>query len=699
MIAAVRQDQQSVVVLVVDAHTARILSSCTRMYTLMEAGVISLQSLALNREPLRDMNAIYFISPSRASVDRLVADFADRNRPQYNSAHLFFPRHVQPPEMQVIGAAKHLVARIKTFKEIDVDFLALEERVFSFGTPEALRELYFPRSREDYTDAIARDSAQLVSLLTTLQERPRIHFWSKSKNGMCETFARAVQRTQERAIAGLGDRWKPHPQRPAATLLIVDRSLDPIAPVMHEFTYQSMLYDLGDVRGELALLPKPTKPGGAADDEKQAEEAPETPEERQARITVLSEEDAMWLKYRHLHIGAVSQDVSAEYRRFVASNSTAQVRKKMEQDKSQVTIAELSRLMREMPKYQSIVKGFYKHQSLAEQCLTLYKRKHLEALGNLQQDMATGLDKEGNKTNDKQIKSRLIELCQNPEIGVQEKLRLLMVYVASREGIPDASRRQLLANIDERLQGVLLQLEKLGVEIGGGAAGGAGGGEKLRLSKPRQTELAKHLKALQNDPNSMILMRYLPVLHSVMSDLAAGKLEPAEYPCINGDVVVNIGGAAASPVAAGGVGAEAGDKKGFLGGGKMRWRRNKDKDAAANADPPAQKQEEDLRPRFIVYVMGGMTHSEIRSAYEIAQKQGVNLLLGGNAPLVARDFVRCLAGMSRREYREAVGEPAQDPWEDEEEAGEGLAPAARVGAGVSLEQGADERKQQLSAFN
>lgn len=34
------------------------------------------------------------------------------------------------------------------------------------------------------------------------------------------------------------------PSRPKATLFIVDRSIDPVAPWPHEFTYQAMVTDL-----------------------------------------------------------------------------------------------------------------------------------------------------------------------------------------------------------------------------------------------------------------------------------------------------------------------------------------------------------------------------------------------------------------------------------------------------------------------
>ena len=49
--------------------------------------------------------------------------------------------------------------------------------------------------------------------------------------------------------------WKYNTSRPRGTLLIVDRSIDPLAPLMHEYTYQAMINDLLQVKGELCKLP------------------------------------------------------------------------------------------------------------------------------------------------------------------------------------------------------------------------------------------------------------------------------------------------------------------------------------------------------------------------------------------------------------------------------------------------------------
>jgi hypothetical protein len=67
-------------VLVLDAHTSAVLSSCCRMYDVMDVGVLALQSIAVSRERLA-IPAIYFLEPTKESVDALIEDFRDAKTP------------------------------------------------------------------------------------------------------------------------------------------------------------------------------------------------------------------------------------------------------------------------------------------------------------------------------------------------------------------------------------------------------------------------------------------------------------------------------------------------------------------------------------------------------------------------------------------------------------------------------------------
>lgn len=177
------------VVLVVDPHTSKILSSCLRMHDLLNAGVLVLQNLCLHREKLRDVPAVYFIQPTEEAIELLIEDFPKPPTPptansqaanekhsgmvasalaalhiakhtdshsssshsggpngassttakpaqsQYHSAHLFFSSPVPPEQMEQIQQSNMDLKKIKSFVELNIDFLAFESRVFHFDSP------------------------------------------------------------------------------------------------------------------------------------------------------------------------------------------------------------------------------------------------------------------------------------------------------------------------------------------------------------------------------------------------------------------------------------------------------------------------------------------------------------------------------------------------------------------------------------
>ena len=54
--------------------------------------------------------------------------------------------------------------------------------------------------------------------------------------------------TRRTNLVSLSPAQKPsEPPRPQSMLFVVDRSMDPVAPFLHEFTYQAMVNDLLEV--------------------------------------------------------------------------------------------------------------------------------------------------------------------------------------------------------------------------------------------------------------------------------------------------------------------------------------------------------------------------------------------------------------------------------------------------------------------
>lgn len=51
---------------------------------------IVVESITVERQPLPHLDAIYFISPTSDSIEKLIEDFSDPDTPKYHSAHVFF---------------------------------------------------------------------------------------------------------------------------------------------------------------------------------------------------------------------------------------------------------------------------------------------------------------------------------------------------------------------------------------------------------------------------------------------------------------------------------------------------------------------------------------------------------------------------------------------------------------------------------
>ena len=77
-------------VLVMDDVATRTISSVLGMYDIMEARVTLVEQLARARQPFREMEVIYLITPSEESVAHVLNDFQSEAKATYGDVHLFF---------------------------------------------------------------------------------------------------------------------------------------------------------------------------------------------------------------------------------------------------------------------------------------------------------------------------------------------------------------------------------------------------------------------------------------------------------------------------------------------------------------------------------------------------------------------------------------------------------------------------------
>ena len=109
----------------------KVISAAVGMYDIMERKVTLVEALEKKRAPFPDMGAIYILSPTQESVDKLLEDWASKSKLLYgNDVFLYFLGRIPEAMLDQIKRCKQLIKRLKALSEINVYFLAKEEHAF-----------------------------------------------------------------------------------------------------------------------------------------------------------------------------------------------------------------------------------------------------------------------------------------------------------------------------------------------------------------------------------------------------------------------------------------------------------------------------------------------------------------------------------------------------------------------------------------
>lgn len=149
-----------------------------------------------------------------------------------------------------------------------------------------------------------------MSLCACLGEYPTIRYYkprmpTHEAGVLCSHLARFIQNEIDQFAQFQRDFPPPSP-RPRGVLLVVDRSMDLVSPLLHEFTYQAMVHDLLPVKdGDKVTYKTVLNEGGPKEEVKEME---------------ITDQDKVWTEYRHLHMKDVLGKLGEDFAKFRAAN-------------------------------------------------------------------------------------------------------------------------------------------------------------------------------------------------------------------------------------------------------------------------------------------------------------------------------------------------------------------------------------------
>ncbi|KAK9819584.1 hypothetical protein WJX72_000024 [[Myrmecia] bisecta] len=602
-------------VLVMDATTTRVMSSSCRISEILDYGVSLVENITKRREPLPALAGIYFITPTESSITCLLEDF--KLRPLYKTAHVFFSSKVSNAALSAIKACPGLTSRLKSLKEVNLELLTIDKRTFITGEEQALQVLFGENvdNSAAYRTEVATIANRLVTAFASLKEFPAIRFRASKPPGEEAMEQRSL--VAQRIAVEVNERlmiMQRAGQLPAAEtcdLIVIDRGFDPVAPVIHEWTYEAMAYDLLNLEGNTFKYESETQ-GGKIEQKEH----------------VLGESDDLWVDLRHKHFAAASLEISKMLEDFRAKNKVASYKNASDGGgAASLDTRDMRRLAQSLPQYREQLAKLSVHVEIASKINKLLDEKNLTDLGKLEQDLVFG---------DATSKEVITYLSSSGQaLSAEDKTRLLMCYVATHPEKMDSTKQlqwQKLAKLQAEDMNTIINLEFLGVPVRkrGKTTG-------LSFGRKRKRAVRKDRDA-DEDEAQWALSRFVPMLQEVLEDLAVSKLSNDEYPYVRPPTATDP----AAPAYSATYGSKAGSVR--TNRTTAGWAKKAAGGAGAKEEAVVPKGK-----RVVVYVIGGVTRSEMRVAHKLSAKLGREIILGGSTVDTPAGFLKHLKGLSSLE--------------------------------------------------
>ncbi|KPI35538.1 Protein transport protein sec1 [Cyphellophora attinorum] len=581
-------------VLVLDERSRKLVTNVTKEDDILNANIINIENLEDRRQTQSTTDAIYLLSPLPHVVEALKADL---NRKRYRKGFLVWTSHLPRPLHDEIFRSESRQRLVADSRSMDIDYYPRESHMVTFREPWSFHALFHPACDTLVKNHLDSLTAKIVSVCVSLGEYPIVKYFRPKKprheaSVLCSHLASFVQGALDNYAGAHRDRFPPPSTRPRGYLFITDRSMDLMAPLVHELTYQAMAMDVLPVQDddEKVTYRNTIKRGQPDQEEKDIE---------------LNEGDKLWVEHRHMHMKDLLVQLSEAFKRFQAKNPQF-----ADNDGAKVSVNTIKDMLAGLPEFQEGKEAFSLHIDMAERCAKLFQDHKLLDLTSVEQSLATGMDEDNKKP--RNLADQLVRLLDDDSIVHEDRLRLLIMYVVYRNGIlgGDIEKLRCHGQLSPMDGEILYNLEMLGARTQ----------RQLKDESPIPPPLFPPRMSNNVGLEEVSLSRFEPALRYMLEEQCQGTLDPALFPPVKPHLDAQNPAGAMSQTS-------------LRNAGKPTWASSR-----AQSNKPRQ--------RLIVFMAGGATYSEARACYEVSHQFGKDVILATTHMQTPKTYLRQVSLLS-----------------------------------------------------
>ncbi|KAL2460791.1 SNARE-interacting protein KEULE [Abeliophyllum distichum] len=620
-------------VLIMDKVTVKVMSHSCKMADITDQGVSLVEDLFRRRQPLPSMDAIYFIQPSKENVVMFLSDMSGRE-PLYRKAYVYFSSSVPKDLIARIKNDTSVLPRIGALREMNMEYFSIDSQAFITDHERALEELFGEDagSSRRFDACLNVMATRIATVFASLKEFPFVRYRAAKvldDASMMTTFRELVPTKLAAAIWNNITMYKStipnFPQTETCELLIVDRSIDQIAPIIHEWTYDAMCHDMLDLDGNKYVHEIPSKSGG----------------EPEKKEVLLEDHDAFWLELRHAHIAEASEKLSEKMTNFVSKNKAAQLQQR---DGSELSTRDLQKMVQALPQYNEQMEKLSLHVEIAGKLNAIIRDVGLRELGQLEQDLVFG--DAGTKEVINFLRMKQNGMCEN-------KLRLLMIYASVYPEKFEGDKATKLMQLAKLSREDMKAVKNMKLLEGSVSRKTSNGTFSLKFDSAKRKHAARKDRTGEEE-ETWALSRFYPMIEELIEKLNKGELPKEDYQCMNNPSPSSH--ESSGPPQGGSL--RSGRTSGPTQGGSVRsrrtatWARSRASDDGYSSDSVLRNVSNDFKKmgqRIFVFIIGGATRSELRVCHKLTAKLRREVVLGSTSIDDPPQYITKLKLLSEKE--------------------------------------------------